>query len=174
MERESVKKAALRDAFGRYLKNHGAPGPGTPKATPEERAARAQRRRATKAMRDALDTARRNADDIMRKHVELAKEGDVTSAALVLARVLPPTREMPPIPVPGLSGDPRAAATAVLAKVEQGELSAERAEILLSLVARRNDIEITSDLLIRLAKLRDSLKAAGFQQALPDFKVLPA
>ncbi len=111
------------------------------------------RNRATMAAQALLDG---EAEQIIRKCVELAKDGDTTALRLCLERLLPPRKERPvDVEVPPIEKpeDAVSAMTAITAAVARGDLTPGEAQSLAVVIeAHRKTVEVV-DLDRRLTAL---------------------
>ena len=93
----------------------------------------------------ALAAMEEGADAIARKVVDLAKEGDISAARLVLERLVPPAKERPiflSLPDTGSADGIAEAQQAILQAVAAGDLLPGEAATLASIVeARRKAVE---------------------------------
>lgn len=112
-----------RDEDGRLLPGHSLKSPGRPRGkSPSEQ------------VRELIEPHR---EDIIAKAVQLAKMGDPTSIKLCLERLAPaPRQEAEKVVVPGLKEAEtlQDKATAILAAVADGEISAEAGDKLLRML----------------------------------------
>jgi hypothetical protein len=107
----------------------------------------------TLAIQSLLD---HEGEELTRKAIELAKEGDLTAIKLCLERICPPRKSRPiNIDLPAVdTGEGVSQAQAVVVqKVAEGEVTPEEGQVLSSILeARRKSIE-TADHEARLNKL---------------------
>ncbi len=111
------------------------------------------RHRATLAVEKLLDG---EGEELTRKAIELAKDGDLTAIKLCLERICPPRKSRPiSIDFPDVStGKGVSEAQAVVVRaVGEGEITPDEGQVLSSILeARRKSIE-TADIELRLEKL---------------------
>jgi hypothetical protein len=103
------------------------------------------------------------AEEIIRKVITKAKQGDVTCLRLCLDRLVPPRRDRPvnfPIPALNSAGDARAAMAAVSAGVASGELTPSEAGELSTLIA--NYVKVVE--VAEVDKRLSALEAASHAQ----------
>jgi hypothetical protein len=112
--------------------------------------------------------AAKDITDIVNVLVTAAKDGDVQSAALLLARLWPPPKgrlvafDLPPIQT---AADAENAITAVLAAVASAKLSIEEGERLVSLIEKKAEVTHMRELSDRLA----ALEAAGTAKTITSY-----
>ena len=116
------------------------------------------RNKATLAAEKLLDG---EAEELTRKAVELALEGDTTALRLCLERILPPRKGRPitfTLPQVTNTGDLRAAALAILGAVSEGEISPEEAAAVAPLIVGVRKAMETDELSRRLEALEQALE----------------
>ena len=115
------------------------------------------RHKATMAIEKLLDN---EGEELTRKAIELAKDGDLTAIKLCLERICPPRKSRPiKIDLPEVdTGEGVSQAQAIVVQaVGDGELSPEEGQVLSSILeARRKSIE-TADHEERLSKLEEAV-----------------
>jgi hypothetical protein len=115
--------------------------------------AKGTRNRTTLAMEALLDG---EAEEITRKAIGLAKDGDPTALRMVLDRLIPPRRDRPvnfSLPKLVTAADAVKATSAILEAVSCGELTPSEAGELSKLVDSFRSALTTAELEERLAKL---------------------
>lgn len=140
--------------MARFQKGHPG-GPGRPKRGPEERAAEHARRRETLALREAMDKLASSALDVANATVAKALNGDTAAMKLVLDRVAPPPpHEGSVLKIAGFNPrDPERAADLVLDAMARGELSPERAQLIIGVLRARTEIAVNADTTMRLQRV---------------------
>lgn len=94
--------------------------------------------------------------------VEKAKDGDISAAALLFSRTLPPLRpqsEPPEVDLPGTTMEQRA--EAITAAALAGELSPTGAAELMGILAQQARITEITELAERLERIENALKLEG-------------
>ena len=127
----------------------GAGNPGRP---------RGARHKVTRAMEDLLEGESQN---ITRKAVDMALEGDITAIRLCMERLIPARKSKPiSIDLPKIerAEDVAAAMSAVVVAVSDGEIDPDEGETLSRVIeVKRKSLE-TVDLESRLSRLEELLK----------------
>ena len=129
-----------RDSKGRFGPGNAGKPPGS-------------RHRTTQAVEALLDG---EAEDLTRKAVELAMEGDTTALRLCLERIAPPRREAPvnvEIPVIETAGDLPKAIDVLLQAAGRGDLTPGEAGRLAALVGEAGRAIELHDIEVRLQRL---------------------
>lgn len=96
------------------------------------------------------------AREVLRAVMDAAKGGDMSAAALILARIWPARRGRPAILDAPLPEGGAAAMTAILDAATTGQLTAEEAAALSIIVGRRAELIEVADLAARLRRLEQS------------------
>ena len=111
------------------------------------------RHRATLAVEKLLDG---EGEELTRKAIELAKDGDLTALKLCLERICPPRKSRPiniDLPAVDTGGGVSQAQAVVVQAVGEGEITPDEGKVLADILeARRKSIE-TADHEARLSKL---------------------
>lgn len=131
MSRNKAAKSAGRNPDGTFA----AGNPGKPPGT---------RTRATRAAMALLDG---ESEELTRKAVEMALEGDTTALRLCLERIVPPRKDAPvqfPLPTMKRASDAATAAGFVLEAVGAGELTPTEGAHIMGLVdSFRRSLELS-------------------------------
>ena len=111
------------------------------------------RHRATLAVEKLIDD---EGEELTRKAIELAKDGDLTALKLCLERICPPRKSRPiniDLPAVDTGGGVSQAQAVVVQAVGEGEITPDEGKVLADILeARRKSIE-TADHEARLSKL---------------------
>ena len=103
-----------------------------------------------------------DAEDVVRAVVEKARGGDMTAARIILDRLVPPRKGRPvPIDLPAVraAGDLLAAQSTLIQALAEGEVTAEEAAAVSSVLESQRKMIETEELATRLQRLEERVGA---------------
>ena len=139
-------------------RNNGANTRGKPFQPGNPGRPKGARHRATRAIEALLEG---EAEDITRKAIELAKEGDGPALRLCLERIAPPRKDSPitiQLPAVESAADAKAASAAVVTAMAEGEVTPDEAARVMGVLLSHKQIIETADLEARIAALEGRAK----------------
>ena len=149
-EPENVgEKAAGRGTNGRFIASNTFGKTGRPKGG---------RNRATVTVETLLDV---EAENLTRKAIELAKDGNITALRLCLERILPVRKDRPVVfelPKIETVEDAVKAQAWLIQAVADGDLRPDQAKIISGLLTEYRDSIKLEDLAVRVADIEEGMK----------------